>query len=160
MRISGRIKRFSTFTASAKGGERTGWPLLVLLAAMCVSGCMHWPDINEDCESYGVTESRMPMGRMVHLIPLQRADLDEICIDAQSAAADSHPLNVINGCTIPMRDGRVLAYYRDGDRCAMNHELCHAKHGVEHTVRYLDELAAGVPMPYCPNNQLAGLKTR
>lgn len=155
---SGRLKHFVCNVASTLRAGRIGWPVLVLLAATCLPGCMHWPDINEDCESYGVAESRMPMGNVVHLIPLQRADLDEICVDAQSPAAGRHPLTVINGCTIPMRDGRVLAYYRDGDRCAMNHELCHARHGVEHTGRYLEELALGIPMPYCPRNQLAGLR--
>lgn len=133
---------------------------LILLFGVFLASCVHWPDISQDCESYGVTESRTSMGNQVHAIPLGRADLDRFCSGVQSQVASIHPQAEVNGCAIPQRDGSVLAYYREGDRCAMNHELCHALHGSHHTDRYLEELAAGVPMPYCPGTQLAGLGSR
>jgi hypothetical protein len=133
---------------------------MILLFSVLLASCVHWPDVNKDCESYGVAESRSPMGNKVQLIPLGRADLDRICGGVRSQVASVHPKAEVNGCAIPQRDGSVLAYYREGDRCAMNHELCHTLHGTNHTGRYLEELAAGIPMPYCPGMQLAGLSRR
>jgi hypothetical protein len=152
--------RFSAGSAAGVHSECAGWLPTILLLSLFLASCVHWPEVNEDCESYGVAESRTPMGYKVHAMPLGRADLDRICGAVRSQVAGVHPEALVNGCAIPQRDGSVLAYYRDGDRCAMNHELCHALHGTNHTERYLEELAAGIPMPYCPAMQLAGLNRR
>lgn len=141
-------------------GERARWLPVILLLGVSLASCAHLPDINEDCESYGVVESGRPMGQKVHAQPLTRADLDRICGAARAQYAGVQTGTMVNGCAIPQPDGSVLAYYRDGDRCAMNHELCHALHGTGHTERYLEDLSAGIPMPYCPGIQLAGLNRR
>ena len=120
------------------------------------TACVHWPDIATDCESYGVTEANTPMGSVVRLEPLYRDELNTRCagVDHSSAASGTE----LSGCAIAQKDGTVDAYYWVGDRCAMNHELCHAKHGRGHTDRYTRELRDGVPMPYCPYNQLLSVK--
>lgn len=128
---------------------------LITLSALPLlfTACVHWPDIATDCESYGVTENNTPMGHLVHLEPLYHDELNTRCAGVQhsNAAHDTE----IRGCAIPQGHGLVDAYYSVGDRCAMNHELCHAKHGPGHTERYVKELQDGVPMPYCPSNQLS-----
>jgi len=120
------------------------------------TACVSWPDIAYDCESYGVSENNQPMGNLVHIEPQNREQLDVSCQAAENATAkyNTHGETHFNGCAIPYRDGTVLAYYRVGDKCAKNHELCHAIHGTEHTERYKQQLESGVPMPYCPSNQL------
>lgn len=155
-----RGARLSVRSSAGVHSEHARWLPMILLFSVLLASCVHWPDVNEDCESYGVAESRSPMGNIVQIIPLGRADLDRICGAVRSQVVSVHPEAVVNGCAIPQRDGSVLAYYREGDRCAMNHELCHALHGTNHTGRYLEELAAGIPMPYCPGMQLAGLSRR
>lgn len=42
------------------------------------------------------------------------------------------------GC---VKDGHV--YYREGDECALRHELCHVMNGPFHTVKYHQQLIAG-----------------
>ena len=135
---------------------RNRW--LVQLAALSAlpllfTACVHWPDIATDCASYGVSEDRAPMGYVVRLEPLFRSELDQACagVDHTNAAYGT----AVSGCVIAHANGLVDAYYWVGDRCAMNHELCHAKHGPGHTERYVRELRDGVPMPYCPPNQLS-----
>jgi hypothetical protein len=127
---------------------------LLFISTVTLMGCIHWPDIATDCESYGVIESGEPMGTIVTIEPLFSDQLDIQCAGVTEAAAHLNPDARISGCAIPHDNGVVRAYYWTGDRCAMNHELCHAKHGSGHTERYLRELQAGVPMPYCPENQL------
>ncbi len=93
------------------------------------------------------------MGTVAHLEPLFRDELNIRCagVNLDHAATGTE----ISGCTIPRANGTVEAYYWAGDTCAMEHELCHIKHGPGHTERYLRELQAGVPMPYCPSNPLS-----
>lgn len=124
----------------------------LLFVPMLFSACVHWPDIASDCESYGVVENYVSLGNVTQVQPLYRKELEEACagVDFSNAAHGTE----ISGCTIPQADGKVDVFYWVGDRCAMNHELCHAKHGAGHTDRYLQELKDGVPMPYCPQNQL------
>lgn len=128
--------------------------IVLLCSTVSLMGCVHWPDIATDCESYGVIESGEPMGNIVTIEPLFRDQLDVQCAGVTEAAAHLNPDAQVTGCAIPQDNGVVRAYYWKGDRCAMNHELCHAKHGSGHTERYLTELEQGVPMPYCPENQL------
>lgn len=129
-------------------------PVLILSGSMVLTGCVHWPDIASECEQYGVMESNQPMGQIVHLQPLYRDQLDVVCADVKDATAKINPDAQISGCAISKDDGSVNAYYWVGDKCAMNHELCHAIHGAEHTERYLQELKIGMSRPYCPANQL------
>ena len=118
-----------------------------------LAGCVHWPDIATDCESYGVSENYSPMGTLAHIEPLYRDELDVRCagVAEENAAQGTE----ISGCVIPHENGVVEAYYWVGDRCAMNHEMCHFKHGPGHTERYIREVHEGTPMPYCPENQLS-----
>lgn len=117
------------------------------------TACVHWPAIATDCDSYGVTEDYAPMGNVVHVEPLHHAQLNSAC--AGVAAPNAAFGTELAGCAIARGNGMVDAYYSMGDQCAMNHELCHAKHGPGHTERYLQELKDGIPMPYCPRNQLS-----
>jgi hypothetical protein len=119
-----------------------------------LTACVHWPDIATECESYGVSEGHQPMGNIVVAEPLYRDELESKCEGAEHATARINPDAKISGCAVSREDGIVHAYYWVGDRCAMNHELCHAMHGAGHTARYERELADGVTMPYCPSNQL------
>jgi len=52
------------------------------------------------------------------------------------------------GCAVT-EDGVVKVYYRNGDECALRHELCHAMHGERHTLDYTRRVIAGDPRPYC-----------
>lgn len=128
------------------------------LSAACLpillSACVSWPEVATECDEYGVIEANQPMGDVVHLEAMYRDQLEVVCASVKEATAKINPDAQISGCAIPKSDGSVAAYYWVGDRCAMNHELCHAKHGTGHTERYMDELKRGVPMPYCPTNQL------
>ena len=131
----------------------------MLLAALfsgtiVLAGCVHWPDIATDCASYGVMEKHQPMGARVSVEPLFRDELDAQCAAVREAAARFNPEARISGCVIPQPDGTATVYYWAGDTCALNHELCHARHGSGHTERYLSDLEQGVPTPYCPENQL------
>lgn len=127
--------------------------LSLLFVPLLFSACVHWPDIAQDCESYGVVENNNPLGHVTEVQPLYRKELDQACagVDLSVAAHGSQ----VSGCAIANPDGKVDVYYWVGDRCALNHELCHAKHGSGHTDRYLQEVKDGVPMPYCPQNQLS-----
>ncbi len=107
-----------------------------------------------NCEAYGVMENHTPMGTLAHLEPLYREELNVRCAGVPEANAVSG--TEISGCVVPHENGVVEAYYWVGDQCAMNHELCHFRHGPGHTERYLRELREGIPMPYCPSNQLKG----
>jgi hypothetical protein len=127
------------------------WSCLPLLFA----GCVHWPDIAYDCESYGVREDNQPMGPMLAIEALYRDELDVNCAGVKEAVAQINHEAQVAGCVVPRQNGTVAAYYWVGDRCAMNHELCHVKHGTGHTERYDKDLKNGVPMPYCPVNQLS-----
>lgn len=120
---------------------------------LLLTACIHWPEIATECEEYGVIEGNSPMGSVVHVEPLDHDELNTRCagVDHSNAAGGTE----IRGCVIPQSNGMVNAFYSVGDRCAMNHELCHAKHGSGHTERYVKELRDGVPMPYCPSNQLS-----
>lgn len=133
---------------------RAGKQLFVFSLPILLSACISWPEVATECDAYGVPEDNQPMGGVVHLEPLYRDQLDAQCADVKEATAKINPDAQISGCAIPQEDGSVAAYYWVGDRCAMNHELCHAKHGTGHTERYLQDLESGVPMPYCPTNQL------
>lgn len=125
-------------------------------AALLLGGCVHWPDIATECDAYGVTENHQPMGTVVLVEPLFRDELEIQCAGVKAAVARINPDARISGCVIPQPDGAAKAYYWTGDKCALNHELCHAAHGPGHTERYLSDLERGVPMPYCPENQLFG----
>ena len=145
-------KKFADAPSTAKSHSSLARLITLSALPLVFSACVHWPDVATDCESYGVTESHTPMGNIVHLEPLYRDELDVRCagVDLSNAAFGTE----ISGCVIAQDSGILNAYYWVGDRCAMNHEICHAKHGPGHTERYLQELKDGVPMPYCPRNQL------
>ncbi len=121
---------------------------------LLMTGCTTLPELGTQCESYGVREDHLPMGTKVHIEPLYSDELRIHCADVKLAVSQHNSNANIRGCVIPGRSGLVSAYYRVGDHCAMNHELCHAIHGPGHTPRYLRDLRNGVPMPYCPENQL------
>ena len=127
---------------------------LPLLFSLFVVACAGYPEITTDCESYGVTEAGQPMGEVVHIAPLTLNELQVRCAAAEEVTVSAQVSAEIRGCAIPHRNGFIEAYYWVGDNCAMQHELCHARHGPGHTVRYLRELSAGIPRPYCPTNQL------
>ena len=148
-RISQAQDALVTTRQSAKG-----FMALLFSGTVFLAGCVHWPDIATECEAYGVTEADEPMGSIVVVEPLFRDQLDMQCADVKEATARINPDAQISGCVIPEHGGVAKAYYWKGDRCALNHELCHAKHGPGHTERYLSDLERGVPMPYCPENQL------
>ena len=142
--------------------ERQGLPtgklqishlIAISVLPLFFSACVHWPDIATDCESYGVVESGESMGQVNLVEPLYRDQLNQACadVDFENAAHGTE----ISGCTVPQDNGSIEVYYWVGDRCALNHELCHAKHGSGHTDRYLQELKDGIVMPYCPRNQLS-----
>lgn len=150
-----------TFNTPPRHGDvpfarRAGRGLLFLActASVLLTGCVHWPDVASECDAYGVTEANQPMGNLVVTEPLFREELDVVCADVKEATARINPDAQISGCVVPEGSGIAKAYYWTGDRCALNHELCHAKHGPGHTDRYLSDLERGVPMPYCPENQL------
>ncbi len=121
---------------------------------LLMTGCATLPEPGTQCESYGVREDHLPMGTKVHIEPLYSDELRIHCADVKHAVAKHNVNAQIRGCVIPGKSGVVSAFYRVGDHCAMNHELCHAIHGPGHTSRYLRDLRNGVPMPYCPENQL------
>lgn len=150
------IKGSTTGQSSKQGifSSKACKRLFIFSIPILLSACVHWPEVATDCDAYGVTEDNQPMGSIVHLEPLFRDELDVLCADVKEATAKINPDARISGCAIPKEDGSVAAYYWVGDRCAMNHELCHAKHGTGHTERYMQDLERGVPMPYCPTNQL------
>lgn len=127
---------------------------VVFCSSVVLAGCLHWPDVATECDAYGVMENHEPMGTVVIAEPLFRDQLDVQCADVKEAAAEINPNAQVSGCVISQDDGIVRAYYWTGDKCALNHELCHAAHGPEHTEQYLADLESGVPMPYCPENQL------
>jgi len=127
---------------------------LVLLFSFFLGACAGYPKITTDCASYGVTEAGQPMGEVVHIAPLTLNELQLRCAVVEEAMVSAQVATEIHGCTIPHRNGFIEAYYWVGDNCAMQHELCHARHGTGHTERYLRELSAGIPRPYCPINQL------
>lgn len=130
-------------------------PLATLFCgALALSGCLHWPEVATECDAYGVAENHQPMGTVVVAEPLFRDDLDVACVGVTEPAARAHPDSKVSGCVIPQGNGVVTAYYWTGDKCALQHELCHAVHGPDHTERYLADLERGAPMPYCPENQL------
>lgn len=121
---------------------------------LLITGCAALPEPGTQCESYGVREDHAPMGTRVHIEPLYTDELNIHCAAVELAVKQHNSEAQIRGCVIPRASGDVSAYYRVGDHCAMNHELCHAIHGSRHTSRYLRDLQNGVPMPYCPGNQL------
>ena len=128
--------------------------LILSCLPVLLAGCAQWPEIATNCAAYGVQENHSPMGTLAHLDPLSRDELKVRCGGVPAANALSG--TEISGCVIPHENGSVEAYYWQGDHCAMNHEMCHFRHGPAHTARYLQELQAGIPMPYCPENQLIG----
>ncbi len=153
MNIKGTFTEFNVLPSNATSRPAIFRLLALSLVPLLFSACVHWPDIASDCESYGVLENETPMGTINRVEPLYREQLDQACagVDFSNAAHGTK----VSGCAIPHADGGVDVFYWVGDRCAMNHELCHAKHGSGHTDRYLQELKDGVPMPYCPSNQLS-----
>jgi hypothetical protein len=135
--------------------NHAGARLLALSSlTLLLVGCIHWPEIASDCESYGVLENHQPMGQLVSIEALYTDELNERCQGVKPAIAMINPEANIKGCIIPAHNGAVSAYYSVGDRCAKYHEMCHAMHGGGHTERYERELENGIPMPYCPQNQL------
>lgn len=135
--------------------DLAGARLLALsILTLLLVGCVTWPDIATDCEAYGVVEDHHPMGSIVNIEPLHREELNARCSEVKYAIAMIQPDAQIRGCVMPAINGTVSAFYSVGDRCAMNHELCHAMHGRRHTERYVRDLERGIPTPYCPQNQL------
>ena len=128
--------------------------LILTSLTLLLAGCVHWPDIASDCESYGVLENNQPMGHSMKVEALYSDELNVRCKDVKDAIAVINPDSEIRGCVIPKMNGTVAAYYSVGDRCAMYHEMCHAMHGPGHSERYTRELEQSIPMPYCPKNQL------
>jgi hypothetical protein len=153
MNAKGRFVDFFEMQRLPARGLRIGRLIAISVLPLLFSACVHWPDIATDCESYGVLESGNAMGEVNLVEPLYRDQLDETCsgVSFPTAAEGTK----VSGCTIPKNDGSVDVYYWVGDRCALNHELCHAKHGYGHTDRYEQELKEGIAMPYCPQNQLS-----
>ncbi len=153
MNAKGKRTGFFEVQGLPARSRRIGRLVAVAVLPLLFSACVHWPDIATDCESYGVLESGNSMGQINQVEPLYRDQLEETCagVDFPAAAEGTK----VSGCAIPKDDGSVDVYYWAGDRCALNHELCHAKHGSGHTERYLQELKDGIAMPYCPQNQMS-----
>ncbi len=147
------IKGKSANSRTQSACKRSFFIALAASLPMLLSACVHWPDIAYECEAYGVVENNQPMGALLEIKPLYRDELEAKCADVKHAMAQINPDAKVSGCVVDREDGAVEAYYWVGDRCAMNHELCHVMHGADHTERYDRELASGVPMPYCPQNQ-------
>ena len=55
-----------------------------------LAGCVHWPDIATDCESYGVSENYSPMGTLAHIEPLYRDELDVRCAGVARERSAGH----------------------------------------------------------------------
>lgn len=130
--------------------------VLCACAPLLFAACVHWPDVSTECSLYGVAENQRPLG---HIVVAKAVFHDELYARCGEIARDSLKINAagtIAGCVVPHPDGTVYAYYRVGDRCALNHELCHALHGIEHTGRYLEDLTRGAAAPYCPPNPFSG----
>lgn len=53
------------------------------------------------------------------------------------------------GCV--KKQGKSYAiYYRNGDECALRHELMHIMNGFRHTVKYNQRVISNAPSPHCP----------
>lgn len=151
--VKGGVSRRGDEFVETRGNARIFLATL-FTGTLILAGCVHWPDVATDCDAYGVAERNQPMGSLVIAEPLFRDELDVRCADVREATARINPNAQVSGCVIPGTDGIARAYYWKGDTCAFNHELCHAKHGPEHTERYLADLQRGIAMPYCPESQL------
>lgn len=152
-----RVNGFARTISGACYGRAPFHVFILLCAALALNGCVHYPDIQvaHSCEAYGVAENHEAMGSVVHMTPLGQQELQKTCMTAPGVAARLSNGQQIRGCVFTGRNGELYGYYSAGDRCAMYHEMCHALHGVEHTHRYRQDIENGVPMPYCPSNQLS-----
>ena len=92
------------------------------------------------------------MASHIFVQPLQQDELGDACASVRHNVTMVHAQAEVTGCLIPRHNGTALAFYRAGDVCAMRHEICHALHGPKHTDRYLQDLANGMSLPYCPPN--------
>ncbi|MBT8039081.1 MAG: hypothetical protein KJN78_02440 [Gammaproteobacteria bacterium] len=125
------------------------------IIALLNSACVSWPDIESNCDAYGVVETYQPMASRIHVQGLPHDELRKVCSGGNGPRALMRDRFIVKGCVIPTGNDSVYAYYAQGDRCAELHERCHARHGTRHTDRYMHDLFSDKPMPYCPKNQLS-----
>jgi len=94
------------------------WKLIPLLL---LSGCAHtWNSVD-----YGVAMNGNA-GVLRSINELPDSEIEQICGSGKI------------GCE---KDGHV--FYRNGDECALRHELFHVMNGGQHTVKYHQNLIAG-----------------
>lgn len=126
--------------------------LLLLILLLLVTSCERTVDIEQPgvCESYGVQELNQSQGEIASITSVYDSDMVQYC--GHTGWVD----RVHTGCVVPQRDqygdptGIVDVYYRKLDNCTKVHELCHVKHGKQHTPRYIHDVRVGHPRPSCP----------
>ena len=102
-------------------------PLILIL-----SSCAHtWNPLD-----YGVYPQQ-PIGSLVAISELFDSEIHRICGKGKS------------GCVKQQGKGYAI-YYRNGDECALRHELMHIMYGLKHTVAYMQRVISNVPNPGCP----------
>ena len=89
------------------------------------------------CEQYGVRELGQSLGPVIEAREVYASELESLCGVLKA------------GCVKPEAAG-VRVYWRYDDHCAKAHEYCHVDHGLYHTVRYMQDVIADHPLPYCP----------
>ena len=119
--------------------------LLIALLAILLSACSV-PDIQlaGNCERLGVLETGVPIGELYSAKEMFQDELEAQC----NRTVDEG--ETLSGCVQVVRNGQVAVYYRYDDPYAMNHELCHQRHGLAHTQAYLLAVRNGHPAPYQP----------
>ena len=108
---------------------------LLAIPLLLTSSCATWNPVD-----YGVQPGE-PIGYLRSINELPDSEIERICGPKRAGCVrpDSiYPSNVWD------------LYYREGDDCALRHELMHIMYGLHHTVRYQQRLIQGDPRPYCP----------
>ena len=117
---------------------------ITTLLALLLAGCAV-ADINEPggCARYGVREDgfRLTLGQVYEL---PQAELNQACRFWMPPGYQKA------GCYRLNPDGTADVFYRAGDPHALAHELCHVRHGGNHTAQYNRDARNGHPCPYCP----------
>ena len=154
---AGRVNGITRTVIGACSSRAPFHVFILVCVVYALTGCVHYPDIQvaHSCEAYGVAENHEAMGSVLHMKPLGQEELQKTCMTAPGVAAQVRDGQHIRGCVFTGTNGELYGYYSAGDRCSMYHEMCHAMHGEGHTHRYEQDLANGVPMPYCPSNQIS-----
>jgi len=120
--------------------------LILILILILLASCQKYPDPNEPggCEPYGVEELNHPMGEINSINEVYDSEVVKFC--GHSGWVDRQ----LEGCAKINENDTVDIYYRTGDKCTLNHEICHAKHGKQHTNRYIKDLLNKHPRAACP----------